>query len=70
MTTVCRVIIATLFVNATDGIDCSIFSVHHILKDCIAIAMCLIVAQILPFLIEVCWLLKISSVALLNVLLR
>ena len=32
MATVERVAIATRFVSATDGIDCSIFSVRRILK--------------------------------------
>ena len=47
MATVERVAIATQFVSATDGIDCSIFSVCRIL----------IVALFFPFLIEVCGLL-------------
>ena len=45
MATVERVAIATQFVSATDGIDCSIF-----------FRVCLIVALFFPFLIEVCWL--------------
>ena len=52
-----HVAIATQFVTATDGIDCSIcFRPSHF-KDCVAIAMRLIVALFFPFLIEVCWLL-------------
>ena len=48
MATVGRVVIATQFEDATDGI-----------VDCVAMAMCLIVAPFSPFLIEVhvCWLL-------------
>ena len=57
MATVERVAIATQFVSATDGIDCSIFFRPSHFKDCVAIAMCLIVALFFPFLIEVCWLL-------------
>ena len=57
MASVERVAIATQFVSATDGIDCSIFFRPSHFKDCVAIAMCLIVAQFFPFLIEVCWLL-------------
>ena len=57
MATVGRVPIATQFVSATDGIDCSIFFRPSHFKDCVAIAMCLIVALFFPFLIEVCWLL-------------
>ena len=52
-----RVAIATQFVSATDGIDWSIFFRPSHFKDCVAIAMCLIVALFFPFLIEVCWLL-------------
>ena len=44
MATVERVAIATQFVSATDGIDCSIFFRPSHFKDCVAIAMCLIVA--------------------------
>ena len=53
MTTVERVAVATLFVSATDGIGCSIFSdgPSHF-KDCVAIAMCLIVAIFFPFLLK------------------
>ena len=54
MATVERVAIATQFVSATDGIDCSIFFRPSHFKDCVAIAMCLIVALFFPFLIEVC----------------
>ena len=50
MTTVERVAIATQFVSATDGIDCSIFSVRRIY--CVAIVMCLIVALFSPFLLK------------------
>ena len=57
MATVERVAIGTQFVSATDGIDCSIFFRPSHFKDCVAIAMCLIVALFFPFLIEVCWLL-------------
>ena len=57
MATVERVAIATQFVSAKDGIDCSIFFRPSHFKDCVAIAMCLIVALFFPFLIEVCWLL-------------
>ena len=57
MATVERVAIATQFVSATDGIDCSIFFRPLHFKDCVAIAMCLIVALFFPFLIEVCLLL-------------
>ena len=57
MATVGRVPIATQFVSATDGIDCSIFFRPSHFKDCVAMAMCLIVALYFPFLIEVCWLL-------------
>ena len=45
MTTVWRVSIATQTVSATDGIDCSIFSHPSHFKDCVAISMCLIVAN-------------------------
>ena len=54
MATVERVAIATQFVSATDGIDCSIFFRPSHFKDCVAIAMCLIEAL---FLTVVCWLL-------------
>ena len=54
MATVERVAIATQFVSATDGIDCSIFFRPSHFKDCVAIAMCLTVALFFPFLIEVC----------------
>ena len=57
MATVERVAIATQFVSATDGTDCSIFSRPSHFKDCVAIAMCLIMALFFSFLIEVCWLL-------------
>ena len=57
MATVERVTIATQFVSATDGIDCSIFFRPSHFKDCVAIAMCLIVTLFFPFLIEVYWLL-------------
>ena len=57
MATIKRVAIATQFVSATDGIDCSIFFRPSHFKDCVTIAMCLIVALFFPFLIEVCWLL-------------
>ena len=57
MATVEPVAIATQFVSATDGIDCSIFFRPSHFKDCVAIAMYLIVALFFPFLIEVCWLL-------------
>ena len=57
MATVERVAIATQFVSATDGIDCSIFFRPSHFEDCVAIAMCLIVAVFFPFLIKVCWLL-------------
>ena len=56
MTTVECVAIATQFVSVTDGIDCSIFFRPLHFKDCVAIAMCLIVALFFPF-TEVCWLL-------------
>ena len=57
MATVEHVAMATQFVSATDGIDCSIlFRLSHF-KDCVAIAMRLIVALFFPFLNEVCWLL-------------
>ena len=54
MATIERVAIATRFVSATGGIDCSIFFRPTHFKDCVAIAMCLIVALFFPFLIEVC----------------
>ena len=57
MATVDCVAIATQFVSATDGIDCSIFYRLSHFKDCVAIVMCLIVALFFPFLIEVYWLL-------------
>ena len=57
MGTVERVAMATQFVSATDGIDCSIFFRPSHFKDCVAIAMRLIVALFFPFLNEVCWLL-------------
>ena len=57
MATIKRVAIATQFVSATDGIDCSIFFRPSHFKDCVTIAMCLIVVLFFPFLIEVCWLL-------------
>ena len=58
MGTVERVAMATQFVSATDGIDCSIFfRPSHNFKDCVAIAMRLIVALFFLFLNEVCWLL-------------
>ena len=59
MATVERVAIATQFVglSATDGIDSSIFFRPSHFKNCVAIAMCLIVALFFPFLIEVWWLL-------------
>ena len=57
MATIKRVAIATQFVSATDGIDRSIFFRPSHFKDCVTIAMCLIVALFFPFLIEVCWLL-------------
>ena len=57
MATIKRVAIATQFVSATDGIDCSIFFRPLHFKYCVAIATCLIVALFFPFLIEVCWLL-------------
>ena len=56
MATAERVAIATQCVSATDGIDCPIFFRPSHFKDCVAIAMCLIVALFFPFLIEVCWL--------------
>ena len=56
MATFERVAIAIQFVSATDGIDCSIFVRPSHFKDCVAIAMCLIVALFFPFLTEVCWL--------------
>ena len=46
MATVECVAIATQFVSAKDGIDCSIFFHPSHFKDCVAIAMCLIVALI------------------------
>ena len=52
--TVERVAIATQFVSATDGIDCSIFFRPSHFKDCVAIAIRFIVALFFPFLIEVC----------------
>ena len=57
MATVGRVAIATQFVSATDGIDRSNFFRPSHFKDCVAIAMCLIVALFFPFLTEVYWLL-------------
>ena len=57
MATVERVAIATQFESATDEIYCFIFFRPSHFKDCVAIAMCLIVALFLPFLIEVGWLL-------------
>ena len=54
MATVDRVAIATQFVSAMDGINCSIFFCQSHFKDCVAIAMRLIVALFFPFLIEVC----------------
>ena len=57
MGTVERVAMATQFVSATDGIDCSIFFRPSHFKDCVAIVMRLIVALFFPFLNEVCWLL-------------
>ena len=57
MATIKRVAIATQFVSAKDGNDCSIFFRPSHFKDCVTIAMCLIVALFFPFLIEVCWLL-------------
>ena len=39
MATVERVAIATQFVSAMDGIDCSIFFSPSHFKDCVAIAM-------------------------------
>ena len=57
MATVERVAIATQFVSATDGIDCSIIFRPSHFQDCVAIAMCLIVDLFFPFLIKVCWLL-------------
>ena len=68
MATVERVAVATQFVSATDGIDCSIFffrSSHF--KDCVAVAMRLIVALFFPFLIEVCWLLYCVVYSLCNI---
>ena len=44
------------FVSVTDGINVSIFLPSHF-KDCVAIAICLMVALFFPFPIEVCWLL-------------
>ena len=44
MATVERVAIATQFVSATPGIDCSIFFRPSHFQDCVATAMCLIVA--------------------------
>ena len=52
MATVGRVAIATQFVSATDGIDCSIFFRPSHFKDCVALAMCLIVALFFPFLLK------------------
>ena len=52
-----RVAIATQFVSVMDRIDCSIFFRPSHFIDCVAIAMCLIVALFFPFLIEICWLL-------------
>ena len=57
MGTVERVAMATQFVSAMDGIDCSVFFRPSHFKDCVAIVMCLIVALFFPFLNEVCWLL-------------
>ena len=54
MTTIERVAIATQFVSATDGIDCSIFSRPSHFKNCVTMAMCLIVALFFSFLVEVC----------------
>ena len=49
MVTVGRVALATQFVSATDGIDSSIFSRSSHFKDCVVMAMCLIVALFPPF---------------------
>ena len=49
MATVERVAILTQFVSATDGINCSVFFRPSHLKDCVAIAMCLIVALFFLF---------------------
>ena len=57
MATLERIAIATQFLSATDGIDCSIFFRPSHFKDCVAVAMCLIMALFVSFLIEVCWLL-------------
>ena len=54
MATVERVAIATRFVSAADGIDCSTFFRPSHFKDCVAIAICLNVALFVPL---VCWLL-------------
>ena len=54
MATVWHVAIAAQYVSATDGIDCSIFFRLSHFKDCVTIAMCLIVAHFFPFLTEVC----------------
>ena len=67
MATVERVAIATQFVSATDGIDCSIFFRRSHFTDCVAIAMHLIVALFFPFLIEVCWLLYCVVYSLCNI---
>ena len=54
MATVERVAIAAQFVSATYGIDCSIVFRPSHFKDCVTIAIRLIVALFFPFLIEVC----------------
>ena len=52
MATVERVAIATQFVSAMDGIDCCICFRPSDFKDCVAIAMCLIVVPFFPFLLK------------------
>ena len=57
-----RVAIATQFVSAMDGIHCSIFFRPSHFIDCVAIAMCLIVALFFPFLMLVALLCSILCV--------